>query len=255
MDIATDPPANRPDAPVLHGQRIDWTGRDVFFGIVWFLLIFLILPLPPGLVLAGVYGDESSSFFAGVFVLSAVSQVAIAFVAARFTFGKYGGSWERLGVRAPTWSTLGWGVAAIVAALAVSIGYGYLVEVFDIEALMSECDDQIPQEVLDDPAVMTLATIIIVAFAPVCEELFFRGFVFPGLARWGFAAAVVASALLFSGANIGPSTHKTFVPIFAIGAIFAFAYFKSGNIISTMIAHLGFNSLSVIALWNCDPSP
>lgn len=238
----------------MHGQRIDWTFRDVAFGAVWFLLLFLVLPLIPGIVLASSFGDDSPEFYFGVFAMSALSEVGIALVAMRYTFGKYGGSWERLGLRTPNWGTLIWAGVTVVAAFAVSVVYSLVVEYFDISALMSECDDQIPTDVLNDRFVMAVATVIIVAFAPVCEEMFFRGFVFPGLARWGFAVAMIASALLFSSAHLGPNLHKTFVPILAIGTLFAFGYWKSGNLLTPILAHLVFNTVSVTALWNCDPS-
>jgi membrane protease YdiL (CAAX protease family) len=254
MDIAAGSPDGRPDAPIMHGQRIDWTPRDVLFGVFWFIFLFVLAPIPLYLPFALGFGSDSTETFVASLAISMLSEVGLVVVASYYTFRRYGGSWDRLGIRVPTWSTLWWGIGALAAAFVVSLIYGLIIQWFDIDALMSECDDQIPREVLDDRFAMVIATILIVSFAPVCEELFFRGFVFPGLAKWGFAVAILASALLFSVAHVGPSLHKTFIPILAIGIIFAFAYWRSGNILTTILAHLAFNSLSVIALWNCDPS-
>jgi membrane protease YdiL (CAAX protease family) len=255
MDIAAEPPMGRPaEAPMLHGQRIDWTPRDVLFGVLWFVAIFFIIPLLPGLIASAVFDNESSELYASLLILGALSEVGIVIVAAQYTFGKYGGSWERLGFRAPRWSTLLWAGIAVVAALAVSIAYSLIIDALDIDALRGECDDQIPDRILDDRNLMVLTTVLTVGFAPVCEETFFRGFTFPGLIWWGAALAIALSAALFSVAHVGPSLHKTLIPIFAIGAIFAFAYLKSGNLLSTILAHLVFNTFAVINLWNCNPS-
>ena len=110
------------------------------------------------------------------------------------------------------------------------------------------------RRVRDHRELLALASIVVVAFAPPCEELFFRGFLFPGLARrWGIAAGIVASGLLFSSAHLLP---KSFIPIAGVGMVFAFTYWRSGNILSTMLAHLSFNSLSIafIAGGSCDTS-
>jgi hypothetical protein len=90
-----------------------------------------------------------------------------------------------------------------------------------------------------------MAGIAVIGFAPVCEEIFFRGFIMPGMVKaWGVPIGIAVSGLLFSAAHIGPALHKTIVPIFIIGAVFGAAYYRSGNIFTTILAHLLFNSIS-----------
>jgi membrane protease YdiL (CAAX protease family) len=255
MDIAAEPPMGRPaEAPELHGQRIDWTPRDVLFGAFWFIFLFILAPLPFVLpfVLA-TDNSDSSEVFGAALVTSMFSQAALVAVAAFFTFRKYGGSWDRLGFRTPTWGTAGWAVAALVAAFAWAAAYGGIVTLFDLDSLKAACDEQVPVDVQNNAALLALASVIFVSFAPVCEETFFRGFVFPGLMRWGVPVAVVVSAGLFS---IAHASVKAFVPILGIGMIFALTYFKSGNILSTILAHFAYNCISVSTLWagDCEPS-
>lgn len=242
------------DRPTLHGQRIDWRPRDVFFGLLWFLALFIVIPIPILAPFLIAFDDTSSEFYIATFAVGAISEVGLVVVAAYFTFRKYGGSWARLGFRMPRWSTLGWAIAAIVAAYIFAAAYGIIIDYFNIDALTQECDDQIPREVLDDPLAMAVASVLIIGFAPICEETFFRGFVFPGLAKWGIVVAIIASGFLFSVAHLSPNMHKTIIPIFGIGVIFGAAYFKSGNILSVVGAHLVFNSFATAALWMCEPS-
>jgi membrane protease YdiL (CAAX protease family) len=253
MEIAAEPPMGRPEAPVMHGQRIDWTPKDVLFGALWFIFLFLLAPLPFVLPFLGVYGRESAQFILSAVIVSAFSEVGILIVGARYTWVKYGGSWERLGFWTPSWSTFGWAAAALFGAFIWSAAYGVGIEVFDVDWLKAACDEQIPAHVQDDVWLLVVVTIFAVSFAPICEEVFFRGFIFPALARWGVPAAIVVSGALF---GIAHQSYKTFIPIFGIGMIFALAYFKSGNILTTVLAHFAYNCISVSTLWvgDCEPS-
>lgn len=248
MDITAD---DRVPPPQSGGwlHRIEWTPRDVGLGVLWFIALFVVAPIPLAAPIALAYGEESDAFYASALIMGMFSQAGIVVVAAFFTFKKYGGSWERLGFRQPNWSTLGWAGAAIAGALALSAAYGLIVQALDIEALKSNCDDQLPVQIINDRRLLALAGITIIAFAPVCEETFFRGFVFPGLAgRWGAAAGVVASGVIFSSAHLSLNLYKTFIPILAIGIVFAYCYLRSGNLLSAILAHLTFNVISFSAL-------
>jgi membrane protease YdiL (CAAX protease family) len=242
-----------PFEPPFAGGRIDWSLVDVLFGVLWFLALFLLLPIPIVVPFLA-FGEDSTEYYGAALVTGAFSELGLVAVAAWFTFRKYGGSWPRLGLHAPSWPVLGYAIGAVVAAFILAAIYGVIIEIFDIDWLRSERDDQIPNEVLDSAALMVIAGIVTIAFAPVCEEIFFRGFVMPGMLRaWGVTAAIVVSGLVFSAAHIGPNIHKTLVPIFIIGAVFGFAYWRSGNILTTILAHLIFNAISFAALAASDP--
>jgi membrane protease YdiL (CAAX protease family) len=251
MDITADA-ARRPppdDMRDVAAGRVDWTPKDVLFGIFWFIGAFILAPVPLTLPVLLATSDDSTAFYATSLVLSMAAQAALIAIAAAFTFRKYGGRWERLGLHQPDWSTIGWAAAAVIAAFAAAAVYAGIIELFDVDALRSERDDQLPDKILDTPALMVLAGIAVIAFAPLCEEVFFRGFVFPGLGRaWGAWAGIAVSALLWSLAHISPNIYKTLVPIFAIGLVFGFVYWRSGNLVSTVLAHLVFNVLSFAQL-------
>jgi membrane protease YdiL (CAAX protease family) len=258
MQLSAEPqqPPNA-SGPVIGGRPVEWTLKDIALGSLWFVGLFVVFPLPFVLPFVGIFGEDATETFISGLVLGAFSELGLIAVAVWFTFRKYGGSWERLGFKRPSWSVLGWAAAAIAGALAFNAAYGGIIELFDIEALRTACDDQVPRELQDSRVALIVASVVFITFAPVCEEIFFRGFMFPGFWRyWGVALAAVASGLLFSIAHVGPNMHKTIIPIFAIGAIFALAYWKSGNILTTMLAHFAQNALAVSLLWatECDPS-
>jgi membrane protease YdiL (CAAX protease family) len=251
-DSAFPPPPPQPPLEI-GGQRIDWGLRDVIEGIAWFVGLFVAgqIALIPAIVATS---DKSDATYATAFVTGALVEVAIAFVALRLTFMRYGGGLERLGLKPPGWETLGWAAAAFVTAFIVSVIYGIIIDLFNLDFLKTKCAEQIPSGVRDERALLAMASVVVIVFAPICEELFFRGFMFPGIARkWGVPAGIVLSGVLFGGAHLIP---KSFIPIAGAGMVFAFAYWRSGNIFSNMLAHLAFNSVSIafIAGGSCDQS-
>ena len=253
MEITTDNPLPSPDDNAADAafRDVSWTPKDVLFGAFWFVGIFVgaqiaILPL------AFIFGVKSGQFYTSAFVSGAMVEVGIVAVAANFTFRRYGGSWERLGVRMPSRTTFFWALAAFAGAFVFSVAYSVVVEWFDIGWLKSDCAEQVPKQVRETRGLLALASLTVIAFAPVCEELFFRGFVFPGISkRWGLIAGIVASGLIFSSAHL---LYKSFIPIAGVGMVFAYTYYRSKNIVSTMAAHIAFNSVSIaaIAAGSCD---
>ena len=252
MDIAAGasfPPVTPP--PEVSGRPIPWTPRDVLIGVLLFIGIFVVLPLPVAVPLAFASDPESRLVMGVGIALSAPIYLCVLWVTARMTFGKYGGSWERLGVARPTWGTVGWAAVALLAAFTVAGIYTTLINYFNIDALSQDCGDQVPDTVRNSALLMAMAGVLAGIFAPVCEELFFRGFIFPGLARaWGPVAGIAGSGILFGSAHLlgNPMLYKSMVEFSAIGMIFAFVYWRSGNIFSSMLAHFSFNLIGVIAI-------
>lgn len=244
MDVTLDSGVpERPSLPPgIAGRRVPWTLRDVIVGILWFAGVFVagqVLVLP----FAIAYGADGDGTYASAFIIGAAVEVGIAAVAANLTIRRYGGGAALLGLRVPDRTALLWALGAWLGALAVSFAWAGVIEAFNIDFLKTECAEQIPRQVRDERALLALASIVVIVFAPVCEELFFRGFVFPGLLRrWGLVAAVIVTGLLFSGAHI---SYKSFVPIAGVGMVFAYSYYRSGNIFTAMLAHVAFNSLSI----------
>jgi membrane protease YdiL (CAAX protease family) len=252
MDIAAGsilPPNPRPQ---LSGRQVDWTLRDVTIGLLLLIGVLVVAPIPVVVVAALLFRDQHSQGFLIVeVVVGAPLYLLIAGIAARQTFVKYGGGWVRLGVRAIDFGVLGWAGGAFLAALAVGIAYNAAIEAFDLGFLKQGCADQVPTDIRAHAYILATASFLAVVFAPAAEELFFRGFVFPGLARaWGVPAGIIVSGLLFGSAHLlgNPYLYKSLIQFAGIGMIFAFVYWKSGNIFASMLAHITFNLIGVITI-------
>ena len=88
-------------------------------------------------------------------------------------------------------------------------------------------------------AVKALVALLAVVEAPLLEEPLFRGIVFRGFARvMPFSAAAVLSGFLFALVHVNAAT---FIPLWFLGAAFAWMYWRTGTILAPMAAHCVFN--------------
>jgi membrane protease YdiL (CAAX protease family) len=164
---------------------------------------------------------------------------------AAFALWRYKLGWQGLGFRLFE-RRLWWLPVAIAgASLAGVIVYGIILEV--IGAGAPEQEDI--ETLFDDNAVLPLVFIALVIMAPLSEEVFFRAFVFPGLVRpIGLVPAMVVSGLIFGMFHVtGLSSLGLVLPFGAIGAMFAWLYYRTGSIWSSIIAHALFNSVGFTA--------
>jgi len=89
-------------------------------------------------------------------------------------------------------------------------------------------------------AVLVLAALF---EAPLVEEPLFRGIVFRGLlARFTPAFAMTLSGLLFAIVHVNAAS---FVPLWFLGIVFAYAYWRTGTLLVPMAMHLFFNGTSL----------
>ncbi|MEO1621961.1 MAG: type II CAAX endopeptidase family protein [Cyanobacteria bacterium J06632_3] len=110
-------------------------------------------------------------------------------------------------------------------------------------------NNPILQLVLQERDSVALAMFLFTAAvaAPVFEEILFRGFLLPSLTRympaWG---AIGLSSLIFSVAHL---SFSEVIPLSVLGAILGFAYVRSQNLMSSILLHSTWNSVTMIGLF------
>lgn len=83
--------------------------------------------------------------------------------------------------------------------------------------------------------------------APLTEELYFRGFLFPALkARYGFYKGLVGSGAIFALLHLDP---VRFLPLALGGMGLAYLYERTGNILTSIIAHATWNTIMILILY------
>ena len=75
--------------------------------------------------------------------------------------------------------------------------------------------------------------------APICEELFFRGYLMGAFARAGRGKAVAAAALLFAAAH---GVDAAFLPRFLFGCLLGLMARRTGSILASMLMHGCYNA-------------
>jgi hypothetical protein len=88
--------------------------------------------------------------------------------------------------------------------------------------------------------------------APLLEELFFRGLLYPLLRRaFGLIAAVLLTAAAFAaihGAQLGYAWAPVF-SIFVVGVVFTLVRMRTNSVAASFLMHCGYNFALFAALW------
>ena len=170
---------------------------------------------------------------------------------------------DRIGLRADRWQRwLPAGLAIGAGSIALSLGAEQL-SVAVIAAVIgtARAEAIAEQEHLTDvlagilqrpltTAQIVWVVLLVCVLVPVGEEMFFRGFVYGTLRRWGVAAGTVLSALFF-GAVHQQIVH--FLPIALLGVILALLYERTGSLLPAMVVHAVNNLVAVLGAfyrWN-----
>jgi membrane protease YdiL (CAAX protease family) len=196
---------------IVEGQPDDLTNSEVIIN-----LIFSILVLD------------------GIFVVGPIA----------FCFWRYRRRWGELGLR--PFDSSYWWVPPVAAATAYIGTIAYNAILFALGAR----PEQDTTQLFDNAAVLPLTFLAIVIVAPLAEEIFFRAFVFAGLIRpFGVAGALVASGLVFAMFHVQDGGSALLVPpLAAIGAGFAWIYYKTGSLWPSIATHFLFNLTSFLLI-------
>jgi membrane protease YdiL (CAAX protease family) len=108
-----------------------------------------------------------------------------------------------------------------------------------------------PQKVVNDlgadtnTALLVVGAVVVIAVAPVCEELFFRAFLYRVLRmRMSVWLAAGIDGLVF-GLVHASSTSLTALPILAfLGIVFCYVYERTGTLFATIALHALNNTIS-----------
>jgi membrane protease YdiL (CAAX protease family) len=165
---------------------------------------------------------------------------------------RYHAGWTSLGLRDFDAKYWWWPLAATVGALVAVYAYAIVAILITGDSPEQETD-----ELFESTSLLPLVGLAVVIVAPIAEEIFFRGFVFAGLIRpLGAIPAMLVSGLIFGTFHItNVETIGLVLPIGAIGAMFAWLYYKTGSLWIAIATHMLFNlvgfSLSAVsASWS-----
>lgn len=121
-----------------------------------------------------------------------------------------------------------------------AIGYMDWMESLGVEATQ---DSVKLLQTATDPMVLILMAIAAVLVAPVCEEIVFRGYLYPVAKKYaGTWTAAICSGLVFAAAH---GSLAALLPLFIFGIVLALLYEKTGSLWAPMAVHFCFNGATV----------
>lgn len=235
-----------------------WTIQQTFTGILFTLVpwiafalgLSLLSPrpthtgaLPPQVDLTNaIVVFIFSALIEGAFLIAPFYFASRAF---RSTARRTRSTFEALGFRSfNVGSALFWIILLFFAVLITNALYQ---EIINALHLPLQTNDQVILEQAKNAPLTTYATLLAgVVVAPFCEEIFFRGFVFPGLLRgMPLGWAIVLSSLIFAVAHADPGS---FAVLFVIGLALAFLRWHTRSIWPGMLLHLLNNGIGVLLI-------
>jgi len=184
-------------------------------------------------------------FSAGTLALTVgIAEIAMAGAAFLLARPFFGAGARQLGLgSAPTVSLVGIGLVAGLALWGASAVLG------DAQARVFGDHPQMVEKIFAlhrDFASITFDFLSACVIAPFCEEFFFRGIIFAGLAqRMPVIVAAIASGALFALAHLDP---WAFVPLAVIGVGLAYVYYYTKSLWPNVIAHFAVNTTSLFLI-------
>ena len=251
---AVDPLKNDDDAAL----AVPWTARQTWIGVgitlgPWLLLALATLALsartPSNTQLQPLSPLQDA--IGGVLGFGVTAVLEATFLIAPLVFAlrtRPAGSGIIEALRALGFRRFNWGVAALWVVIAAVVGYAAsaLYDVVKGPLGLQTNTDALAEQIKIAP-LTTLGLLLAGALvAPVCEEVFFRGFLLPGIARampiW---AAVIVSSLLFGVAH---ADLGSLAPLVVIGLLLGVVRWKTRSLWPAIFLHTLNNVAALLAL-------
>ncbi len=116
--------------------------------------------------------------------------------------------------------------------------------------------DKLPSELGVSKSTLALvgAAVFVCVIAPICEEFFFRGFIFGALRHWkiNFAGrdlstlvAAIVTGILFGLAHTGSASSQYLIPLGFLGFVLCLVRWRTGSLYPCMALHSVNNALAL----------
>ncbi|NLC07879.1 MAG: CPBP family intramembrane metalloprotease [Syntrophomonadaceae bacterium] len=231
-------------------MSVPWRGREVFLVLAALVIVSRAIGQFGGVIQSWVNtqtNDPTSSFII-FFILAAMAQATVLIgLVIYYVRQRYKLPWLFLGLSPCSISRvlaagLGGGVILFFSVILISLGLSWL---------MPQPTE--PQPYVDillaaqDWRQLALVMAVGSILAPLSEEFYFRGFLFPYLReRLGVTFGMWGSAAIFGALHLDP---WRFIPLTLGGFGLAFIYQRTGSLFASILAHSVWNTImSVLVL-------
>ena len=209
---------------------IPWKPIDHWVGI------FLLALIDIGLLVAASMGLGSQLAQSAVLIL--VQLIYLLPLIVIFAYRRVNPS--SLGFGTFKWDTLAMGCGLLIVCYLVIFIHNSFLMILGVntqgEAILTLFEN------LDSPIWFLIVGVI---FAPLVEELFFRGFLFQGFRqKYGWVKGMLLSSIIFGAAHLDP---VALIPTSILGALLAYMYHRTNSVWPGVILHVLVNGMSLLA--------
>ncbi|MBV9182441.1 MAG: CPBP family intramembrane metalloprotease [Acidobacteria bacterium] len=232
--VEIHPPAENPP----------WSGGDVVrIALLMFVIPYCLLPLVAIVVQKLFYGSLPWILVAQKPWVALSTQFAWYAVVAAYMISFVEGTWHQ-----SFWTMIRWNWPTNYWPAMVPIGI-LLVFLQSLERFFN-IPKHIPmEEFLSTPIAAALTGIFAVTFGPLMEELFFRGFLYPVIARrFGMVIGVLTTATAFGlihAAQLAFAWGLVLI-IFLVGLVLTIVRARTGSVGASFVVHVAYNSTLVV---------
>jgi uncharacterized protein len=257
--MSSGPPPSlhtHPEVPdgIVPAPRPELPPEDTLAPVPWWaplaaMLVAFIVATIAYLVLAAVVeaagGNVTSGGPPGLVISATLVQDA-ALIAAAWLFA---GFWAHgltpaaFGLR-PTAlrSAIGWTVLTFIAFWVLTAIYVRIVGQPDQQALTQDLKDE------QSPAALIGYAVLLAFVAPLCEEFFFRGFVFGVLReKVGVVGGTILTGIVFGLVHVAGSPIETVGVLVILGMLLCVLYWRTGSLLPCIALHAINNAISFSA--------
>lgn len=146
----------------------------------------------------------------------------------------------------PFWPSLRWTLRFRGALTCVVAGPALAMLLAVFGGLLHTPPDNAVQKLITDRLSLLLVMVFAVVIGPIFEELVFRGFLFPLLARsFGAALGILFTAIPFALLHVSTYgwTWQALLIVGIAGLVFGYARYRTGSTIASTLIHMGYNGL------------
>ena len=218
--------------PTEPGQppSVPWSVKETWLGLLLMVFVILGSGVFAALLPAGGILQSLALVLTELWLLLPVAIV----------LGRRRISWEHLGFRRFDWDGLALGCGLVIVIYPLIILHNLLLMELGVET-QGDSILKLYRE-LGAPAALLVAGILL---APIVEEIFFRGFLFPGLrGRYGWVKAMLLSAAIFAGFHL---QWAALIPTFLLGCMLAYLRERTDSLWPGIFLHFSINAVALCA--------
>jgi uncharacterized protein len=140
------------------------------------------------------------------------------------------------------WDTLAIGCGLLIVSYTIILVHNITLTMLGVDTQGEEILQLFKN--LDSPVWFIIVGVI---FAPIVEELFFRGFLFQGFRqKYGWVGGMLLSSAIFAMAHLD---LVALIPTFILGSLLAYMYHRSNSVWPGITLHILVNAMGLFAAY------